>query len=56
MRQELKADFAEGWKDGEASERRRMTLSMLDLGIPEDTILAATGVTKEQLAEMKKAN
>ncbi len=61
MRQERKAGFDEGWKDGEANglklgeenASRRIALSMLDLGIPEGTVLAATGVTKEQLAKLK---
>ena len=44
----------EGLQLGEANERRRMALSMRDLGIPEENILAVTGFTKEQLTKLKE--
>ena len=43
----------EGREEGLQLERRRVALSMLDLGIPEDKILAATGFSGEQLAKLK---
>ena len=40
---------ARGIKVGVDNERRRMALSLLGLGVPQEKILTATGYTLEQL-------
>ncbi len=52
-RRDLVAMYDTGREEGLQLERRRVALSMLDLGIPEDKILAATGFSGEQLAKLK---
>ncbi len=46
----------EGREEGLQHERRRVALSMLNLDIPEEKILAATGLSKEQLDKLKEDN
>ncbi|MCR5564051.1 MAG: PD-(D/E)XK nuclease family transposase, partial [Desulfovibrio sp.] len=52
-RRDLVAMYDTGREDGRFHERRRIALSMRDLGIPEEKIIAATGFSREQLAELK---
>ena len=49
----LKIGEEKGLKIGETNERRRMALSMRDLGIPMEKILAVTGFTQEQLTKLE---
>ena len=44
----------EGVQLGEDNASRRIARSLFDLGIPEDKILTATGLSGEQLTKLKK--
>lgn len=50
----LKKGLEEGIKEGEAESKRKIAINMLALGLDQDTIIKATGLTLSELEELKK--
>ena len=45
---------AEGMSEGESGEKRKTVIRMLEAGLPEDSILVATGLTSEEVDQIRK--
>ena len=44
----------EGLSKGESGEKRKTVIRMLEAGLPEDSILVATGLTSEEVDQIRK--
>ena len=54
-RSEGKAEgISEGLSKGESGEKRKTVIRMLEAGLPEDSILVATGLTSEEVDQIRK--
>ena len=45
---------AEGMSEGESGEKRKTVIRMLEAGLPEDSILVATGLTSKEVDQIRK--
>ncbi len=50
----IQKGIEEGIKEGEAESKRKIAINMLALGLDQDTIIKATGLTLSELEELKK--
>lgn len=50
----IEEGIKEGIKEGEAESKRKIAINMLALGLNQDTIIKATGLTLSELEELKK--
>ncbi|WP_079695470.1 MULTISPECIES: PD-(D/E)XK nuclease family transposase [unclassified Paenibacillus] len=50
----IEEGIKEGIKEGEAESKRKIAINMLVLGLDQDTIIKATGLTLSELEELKK--
>ncbi|WP_072733760.1 PD-(D/E)XK nuclease family transposase [Paenibacillus sp. ov031] len=50
----IEEGIKEGIKEGEAESKRKIAINMLALGLDQDTIIKATGLTLSELEELKK--
>ena len=50
----VKEARSEGLEEGEAGEKKKTVIRMLNAGLPEETILVATGLTSEEVDLIRK--
>ena len=50
----LHAAVKEARSEGESGEKRKTVIRMLEAGLPEDSILVATGLTSEEVDQIRK--
>ncbi|WP_090809138.1 Rpn family recombination-promoting nuclease/putative transposase [Paenibacillus sp. 276b] len=50
----IQKGIEEGIKEGEAESKRKIAINMLAVGLDQDTIIKATGLTLSELEELKK--
>ncbi|MCM3173876.1 hypothetical protein [Paenibacillus sp. MER 99-2] len=54
MEEGIKEGIKEGLKEGEAESKRRIAQNMLSMGLDQDTIMKATGLTSAELKEIQE--
>ncbi|WP_408893148.1 hypothetical protein [Paenibacillus taichungensis] len=54
LKKGLEEGIKEGIKEGESESKRKIAINMLALGLDQDTIIKATGLTLSELEELKK--
>ncbi|WP_254438381.1 hypothetical protein [Paenibacillus sp. DCT19] len=54
MEEGIKEGIKEGLKEGEAESKRRIAQNMLSMGLDQDTIMKATGLTSAELKAIQE--